>query len=52
VWKVQLPIQGRVNNLWNGDYTQSGTTLTAWGKSYNNTVQPKSAQSFGFCATR
>lgn len=52
VWKVQLPVQGRVNNLWNGDYTQAGSTLTAWGKDYNNTVQASGTQSFGFCAVR
>ena len=52
VWKVQLAIQGRVNNLWNGDYTQTGTAITVWGKDYNKTVQPNASQSFGFCAVR
>ncbi|WP_426210887.1 cellulase family glycosylhydrolase [Massilia sp. TWP1-3-3] len=52
VWKVLLTVQGRVNNLWNADYTQSGATLAASGKSYNATVQPNGTQSFGFCAVR
>ena len=53
VWKAQVTIQGRVNNLWNADYTQTGATLTATGKEYNKTVQPNGGtQAFGFCATR
>jgi endoglucanase len=52
VWKVQLQVPGRVNNLWNGDFTQAGAALTVWGKDYNKTVQPKGTQAFGYCANR
>jgi len=52
VWKVQVTIQGRVNNLWNADWTQTGTTLSASGKDYNKTVAPNGTQAFGYCAVR
>jgi endoglucanase len=51
-WKVQQQIQGRVNNVWNANHTQSGTTLTAWGVEYNKTVAAGGTQAFGFCAAR
>ncbi|WP_370663348.1 cellulose binding domain-containing protein [Massilia mucilaginosa] len=52
VWKINVPVQGKINNLWNAVYTQTGATLTASGQPYNATVQPKATQSFGFCAVR
>ncbi|UUZ55716.1 cellulose binding domain-containing protein [Massilia sp. H-1] len=52
VWKVQLTVQGRINNLWNAQWSQSGSTLTASGVDYNNTVQPNGTQTFGYCAVR
>jgi endoglucanase len=50
VWNVQLTVQGRVNNVWNAKWTQSGTALSASGVDYNSTVQANGTQSFGFCA--
>jgi endoglucanase len=52
LWKVTLTVQGRINNLWNAQWSQSGSTLTASGMDYNNTVQPNGTQTFGFCAVR
>jgi endoglucanase len=51
-WKVDVTIQGKMNNSWNAVTSQAGTTLTATGVDWNKTVQPNSTQSFGFCAAR
>ena len=51
-WNVQLTVAGKINNLWGAVWSQAGATLTASGQSHNGTVQPKGAQTFGFCAKR
>ena len=51
-WRVNLKIDGRVNNLWNAAYTQSGGTLTAQGLAWNKQVPAQGSVKFGFCALR
>ena len=51
-WAVTLPISGKVNNLWNAVWTQSGSNLNASGVDWNKTLAPGAAAEFGFCAAR
>ena len=53
VWNVSVEVDGSVNNLWNGTWSQSGTTLNVSGVAWNNTLQPgQTDSSVGFCASR
>lgn len=52
VWQVSLTVAGRINNLWNASYTQSGATLTAKGLDWNRSVPAGGSVGFGFCAVR
>ncbi len=49
-WKVVLymPLEGRVDNLWNGEYTQDGDVLTVTPLDYNTVVEEEDNQPFGF----
>ena len=49
-WTVSLDIGATVTNLWNAVWTQSGTTITASGVSWNATLQAGQSTQFGFCA--
>lgn len=51
-WLVTFPIEGRMRNIWNAVYTQSGNQVTAGGVSWNNIVLARGTVNFGFCATR
>ncbi|WNV06608.1 cellulase family glycosylhydrolase [Candidatus Methylospira mobilis] len=52
-WQVTQQVGGRINNLWNAVYTQSGSTLTASSISgQNNVISAGGTTQFGFCATR
>jgi endoglucanase len=51
-WLVTFEIEGRVRDLWNAVYSQSGSTVTAEGVSWNNIVNPSQTVEFGFCADR
>ncbi len=52
-WQVAITVQGTINNLWNGTYTQSGSTATVSGLGWNGVLQPgQSTNSVGFCAQR
>jgi chitodextrinase len=52
-WTVTWTWPGnqQINNLWNGTYTQSGTSVTVTGQSYNNTIATGGTTSFGFGGT-
>lgn len=52
IWDVNLTVEGRVNNLWNAIYSQTGGTLNAKGYDWNKSVPAGGNVSFGFCATR
>lgn len=52
VWQVSLQIAGRIDNLWNAAWSQSGTTLTAKGLEWNRLAPAQGQVQFGFCAKR
>ena len=52
VWKIDLPVEGVVNNLWNALYSQQGGLLKASGLDWNKTVPAGGVVQFGFCAQR
>jgi poly(hydroxyalkanoate) depolymerase family esterase len=52
-WLVTITVQGTINNLWNGVFTQSGSSATIAGVSWNGVLQPgQSTSSVGFCVQR
>ena len=52
-WSVSVTIEGTVNSLWNGGWSQNGSTLTVAGVGWNSQLQPgQTESSVGFCAAR
>ena len=51
-WSVSFPIVGTMYTSWNGTLSQSGSTVTATGVSWNQTLQAGANTTFGFCANR
>ena len=51
-WSVDLNIEGRIDNLWNGVYSQSGIGLHVQGEAWNGNLAGGASTSFGFCASR
>ncbi len=51
-WRISFAIEGTPYTVWNANWSQSGTMLTASGVDWNKTVQPGGTQPFGFCANR
>lgn len=51
-WTVTTQVSGTINNLWNAQWTQQGSQLTASGLHWNKTLAPGAAAEFGFCAQR
>lgn len=51
-WKITLTIEGKPTSVWNANWSQSGSTVTASGVDWNRTVQPGGTQPWGFCAAR
>lgn len=51
-WSVSFPIAGTTYTSWNGTVSQSGSTLTASGVTWNQVLQAGASTSFGFCANR
>jgi len=52
-WNVALPVDGRVSSLWNGQWSQSGSTLSVSGINWNAVLNPgETNSSVGFCANR
>ena len=49
VWTVGLPLQGTIQNIWNGKATAVDGGLQFVGEPYNAEVAPKTSTSFGFC---
>ena len=49
-WTLAWSFAGnqQITNMWNGDYTQSGTAVTVKNLSYNNTIPAKGSVSLGF----
>lgn len=52
-WNTSLRVDGRINQLWNGDWKQAGDMVSLSGPSWARTLQAKSSfTQAGFCATR
>jgi GH35 family endo-1,4-beta-xylanase len=52
-WDAVFTAEGTIYDFWNATYTQSGTSVTASGVTWNNTLAPgESTNNVGFCATR
>lgn len=49
-WTVELEVDATIYNLWNAEWTQSGTALTASGVFWNATLAAGGSTEFGFCA--
>jgi expansin (peptidoglycan-binding protein) len=49
-WLVNLDVGGYITSLWNAEWTQNGTVLTASGVSWNATLDAGASTEFGFCA--
>jgi expansin (peptidoglycan-binding protein) len=51
-WTVSFSVVGTVYTSWNTTLSQSGSTVTARGVSWNQVLQAGATTSFGFCANR
>jgi cellulose 1,4-beta-cellobiosidase len=52
-WQVTITVQGTINQLWNGTFTQTGSTAVVNGIAFNAVLQPgQSTNRVGFCVTR
>jgi cellulase/cellobiase CelA1 len=52
-WKLAWTFPGdqKINNLWNGAYTQSGEAVTVSNASYNGAIAPGGTTTVGFTGT-
>jgi endoglucanase len=52
-WRLGWTFGGdqKINNLWNGAYTQSGQSVTVTGLSYDGTLAPGATATVGFTGT-
>jgi GH18 family chitinase len=52
-WSLPVPVDGKVSSLWNGTWTQSGSTLTLSGPSWSKDLAAGGTyKDAGFCASR
>jgi endoglucanase len=52
-WQASMKVQGRIDNMWNATYTQTGDTVNFSGPPWGATLAPgASFRSVGFCALR
>jgi hypothetical protein len=50
-WTITFPVTGKVYNLWNGSWSQSGSNLTASGVSWNNIIKAgQTLTGIGYCS--
>ncbi|MEN8907574.1 MAG: cellulose binding domain-containing protein [Clostridiales bacterium] len=52
-WTVTWTFPGnqKITSMWNGNYTQNGSSVTVKGVTWNSTINPNSSISFGFQLT-
>jgi glycosyl hydrolase family 12/cellulose binding protein with CBM2 domain len=50
-WTFPAPGDQKINNLWNGSYTQTGESVTVRNASYNAVIAPGGTATIGFTAT-
>ncbi|WP_428244010.1 expansin EXLX1 family cellulose-binding protein [Gynuella sp.] len=48
-WTIEQDIGVTITNLWNAEWSQTGTILTASGSSWNATLTGGASTEFGFC---
>ena len=51
-WSVVVPIDGRVRDLWNAEYSEAPGQINASGVAWNRVVGAGEQIAFGFCADR
>ena len=52
-WTLSIAVDGTVTDLWNGEWSQSGTMLQVSGAGWNNILQPGQTDSnIGLCVER
>lgn len=51
-WRVAVPVDGRVNNLWNGSFDAEHGKIIVTGLHWNENLKPGASAHFGFCAER
>lgn len=51
-WAAQVPIEGRIREFWNAEYSRENGMLTVRGKPHNAQLRPDEQTHFGFCALR
>ena len=52
VWQVSVTVDGTIDNLWNGEYTQGDGAIQVKGAGWNSELAAGRSTSFGFCAKR
>jgi len=52
-WRIGWTFPGdqKINNLWNGNYTQSGESVTVSNAPYDGTLAPGATATVGFTGT-
>ena len=51
-WKVNVAVDGVLDNLWNGKYVQGQNTIQVQGDGWNSELAVGQSTSFGFCVKR
>lgn len=52
-WTASLNVSGTLNQMWNANWSQSGSTVTFTGSGWNDTLAAgATSTAIGFCATR
>lgn len=52
-WQASLSVPGKISQLWNANWTQTGNTLSLSGAGWNSSLAPGAViTAIGFCATR
>lgn len=49
-WSVTVPIKGSIYAFWSAKYSRSGSSLTATGESWNQSLRSGESTSFGWCS--
>ena len=49
-WRIELGVEGVINNLWNATSEMAGARLRFKGVDWNRTLAPGATTNFGFCA--
>ena len=50
VWRVEVPVKGEIEKVWNANYQLKGGKLVATGVEWNRVVAPHQKREFGYCS--